>query len=128
MCDITHRRQHQLTLLCRHSYAFAPASVVAPLGTVALIANCFIAPVMLKEKFRKKDIIGITLSIAGAVIVVLSGKSQNRSVSTDAGKQANWLSMRSVVAKRSPRCYIADGIHYICVNCIWTHCVGLGLH
>ena len=53
------------------SYAFAPASVVAPLGTVscilgllefvkfdpasqfALIANCFFAPIMLKERFRK---------------------------------------------------------------------------
>ena len=55
------------------SYAFAPASVVAPLGTVssagcgecsasdpthafpqfALIANCAFAPLMLGEQFRK---------------------------------------------------------------------------
>lgn len=54
------------------SYAFAPASIVAPLGTVcafqelhcihlhpltqiqfALVANCFFAPMMLKEQFRK---------------------------------------------------------------------------
>jgi hypothetical protein len=55
------------------SYGFAPASVVAPLGTVstlitfyrtvhaptriaskfALIANCVFAPIMLKESFRK---------------------------------------------------------------------------
>ena len=53
------------------SYAFAPASIVAPLGTVstfalylghfciydryaqfALIANCVFAPFMLKERFR----------------------------------------------------------------------------
>jgi drug/metabolite transporter (DMT)-like permease len=61
-------------------YAFAPASVVAPLGTVALIANCFIAPLMLHEKFRKKDVLAIGLSIIGAVTIVLSSKSENKSV------------------------------------------------
>ena len=68
------------SLYTLHRYAFAPASIVAPLGTVALIANCFIAPCLLNEKFRKKDLIGIGLSILGAIGVVLSGRSQNQSV------------------------------------------------
>jgi drug/metabolite transporter (DMT)-like permease len=38
---------------------------------------------VLKEKFRKKDLLGIALSIIGAVIVVLSAKSQNQSVRPD---------------------------------------------
>ncbi|TFK92970.1 DUF803-domain-containing protein [Polyporus arcularius HHB13444] len=54
------------------SYAFAPASVVAPLGTFALIANCIFAPLMLKERFRKRDFLGIIIAIIGAVTVVLS--------------------------------------------------------
>lgn len=54
------------------SYAFAPASIVAPLGTFALIANCFFAPLMLKENFHKRDLFGVALSILGAVTVVLS--------------------------------------------------------
>ncbi|EMD40451.1 hypothetical protein CERSUDRAFT_111052 [Gelatoporia subvermispora B] len=54
------------------SYAFAPASIVAPLGTFALIANCIFAPVMLKECFRKRDFFGIVVAIIGAVTVVLS--------------------------------------------------------
>ncbi|TBU39156.1 magnesium transporter NIPA-domain-containing protein [Dichomitus squalens] len=54
------------------SYAFAPASVVAPLGTFALIANCIFAPLMLKERFRKRDFFGIIIAILGAVTVVLS--------------------------------------------------------
>jgi hypothetical protein len=41
------------------SYAFAPASVVAPLGTFALMANCVFAPLLLKERFRK-----VTFSIS----------------------------------------------------------------
>ncbi|THH33644.1 hypothetical protein EUX98_g503 [Antrodiella citrinella] len=54
------------------SYAFAPASVVAPLGTFALIANCLFAPLILGEHFRKLDLFGILLAIIGAVTVVLS--------------------------------------------------------
>ncbi|KAI9001310.1 DUF803-domain-containing protein [Trametes punicea] len=54
------------------SYAFAPASVVAPLGTFALIANCIFAPLMLGERFRKRDFLGIVIAVIGAVTVVLS--------------------------------------------------------
>ncbi|KAK7695567.1 hypothetical protein QCA50_000203 [Cerrena zonata] len=54
------------------SYAFAPASLVAPLGTFALIANCFFAPLMLGERFRKRDFFGIIIAIIGAITVVLS--------------------------------------------------------
>ncbi|KAL7282198.1 hypothetical protein ACG7TL_003667 [Trametes sanguinea] len=56
------------------SYAFAPASVVAPLGTFALIANCIFAPLMLGERFRKvgRDFLGIIIAVIGAVTVVLS--------------------------------------------------------
>ncbi|KAH8106309.1 DUF803-domain-containing protein [Cristinia sonorae] len=54
------------------SYAFAPASVVAPLGTFALIANCLFAPLILKERFRKLDLLGIFVAVIGAITVVLS--------------------------------------------------------
>ncbi|KAJ5287265.1 hypothetical protein N7478_002951 [Penicillium angulare] len=57
------------------AYGFAPASIVSPLGVVALISNCIIAPCLLKEKFRGRDVWGVLISIAGAVVVVLSAKS-----------------------------------------------------
>ncbi|CAG8088514.1 unnamed protein product [Penicillium nalgiovense] len=57
------------------AYGFAPASIVSPLGIVALISNCIIAPCLLKEKFRKRDLWGVLVSVAGAVVVVLSAKS-----------------------------------------------------
>ncbi|KZW04038.1 DUF803-domain-containing protein [Exidia glandulosa HHB12029] len=59
------------------SYAYAPASVVAPLGASALIANCFFAPLILHEKFRKRDILGIGLAILGAVTVVSAAKTSD---------------------------------------------------
>ncbi|KAF9498534.1 DUF803-domain-containing protein [Pleurotus eryngii] len=66
------------------SYAFAPASVVAPLGTFALIANCIFAPVMLGERFRKRDLLGMFIAIIGAVTVVLSSNSSNVRLDPDA--------------------------------------------
>ncbi|OCF39666.1 hypothetical protein I317_06521 [Kwoniella heveanensis CBS 569] len=59
------------------SYGFAPASVVAPLGTVALIANCIFAPLILRERFHKRELIGMALAILGAVTVVWSSNGSN---------------------------------------------------
>ncbi|KAG6837953.1 hypothetical protein H0H93_008347 [Arthromyces matolae] len=66
------------------SYAWAPASVVAPLGTFALIANCLFAPLLLGEHFRQRDLIGITIAIVGAVTVVLSTNASNTRLDPDA--------------------------------------------
>ncbi|KAL2053424.1 hypothetical protein ABVK25_006418 [Lepraria finkii] len=57
------------------AYGFAPASIVSPLGVVALISNCIIAPVLLKERFRQRDFWGVAIAIAGAVTIVLSAKN-----------------------------------------------------
>lgn len=58
------------------AYGFAPASIVSPLGVVALISNCVIAPMLFKEVFRPRDFWGVIVAIAGAVTVVLSAKQQ----------------------------------------------------
>ncbi|KAH8815638.1 magnesium transporter NIPA-domain-containing protein, partial [Xylogone sp. PMI_703] len=60
------------------AYGFAPASIVSPLGVVALISNCIIAPIMLKEKFRLRDFWGVVVAIGGAVTVVLSAKHEEK--------------------------------------------------
>ncbi|GFF22166.1 NIPA-like protein 2 [Aspergillus udagawae] len=62
------------------AYGFAPASIVSPLGVVALISNCVIAPIMLKEKFRQRDAVGVLIAIAGAVVVVLSASSSEEKI------------------------------------------------
>lgn len=65
------------------SYAFAPASIVAPLGTFALVANCFFAPLLLKERFRKVEIFGIVVAILGAITVVLSTNTSDTRLNRD---------------------------------------------
>ncbi|KAL0581992.1 hypothetical protein V5O48_000050 [Marasmius crinis-equi] len=65
------------------SYAWAPASVVAPLGTFALIANCLFAPLILGERFRKRDLLGIMIAIIGAVTVVLASNASSDRLNPD---------------------------------------------
>jgi magnesium transporter len=59
------------------AYGFAPASIVSPLGVVAIISNCIIAPLFLKEPFRTRDFFGVVIAIAGAVTVALSASNNN---------------------------------------------------
>ncbi|KAI0381021.1 DUF803-domain-containing protein [Hypomontagnella monticulosa] len=58
------------------AYGFAPASIVSPLGVVALISNCVIAPMFFGEAFRKRDFWGVVIAVAGAVTVVLSANQE----------------------------------------------------
>ncbi|KAK4221048.1 magnesium transporter NIPA-domain-containing protein [Podospora fimiseda] len=58
------------------AYGFAPASIVSPLGVVALVSNCVIAPIFFKEIFRVRDFWGVIIAIGGAVTVVLSAKTE----------------------------------------------------
>ncbi|KAJ4472323.1 magnesium transporter NIPA-domain-containing protein [Lentinula aciculospora] len=66
------------------SYAWAPASVVAPLGTFALVANCLFSPLIQGERFRKRDIFGIVIAIIGAITVVLSSNASNGRLNPEA--------------------------------------------
>lgn len=72
------------------AYGFAPASIVSPLGVVALISNCLIAPLMLKERFRRRDFYGVLVAITGAVVVVLSA----RNTETKFGPDELWKTIK----------------------------------
>lgn len=65
------------------AYGFAPASIVSPLGVVGLISNCIIAPFFLKERFRKRDALGVVVAITGAVTVALSATNDNPKLGPD---------------------------------------------
>jgi hypothetical protein len=65
------------------AYGFAPASIVSPLGVVALISNCIIAPFFLKERFRTRDGLGVVVAIMGAVTVALSATNDNPKLGPD---------------------------------------------
>ena len=72
------------------AYGFAPASIVSPLGVVALVSNCVIAPLMLKERFRQRDFWGVLIAIGGAVTVVLSAKTQEKQL----GPEGLWADIK----------------------------------
>jgi drug/metabolite transporter (DMT)-like permease len=65
------------------AYGFAPASIVSPLGVVALVSNCLIAPLLLHEKFRWRDAVGVVIAVGGCVTVVLSASDSNPRLDPD---------------------------------------------
>ncbi|XP_034089281.1 NIPA-like protein 2 [Gymnodraco acuticeps] len=52
------------------AYGFAPASLIAPLGCVSVIASAVLSVVFLKETVRASDIFGGTLAITGTYVLV----------------------------------------------------------
>ena len=66
------------------AYGFAPASIVSPLGVVALVSNCLIAPLLLHERFRWRDGMGVVIAVAGCVVVVMSASESNPKLTPDA--------------------------------------------
>ncbi|KIW09210.1 uncharacterized protein PV09_00138 [Verruconis gallopava] len=89
------------------AYGFAPASIVSPLGVVALISNCVVAPFFLKEPFRKRDLLGVLIAVAGAVTVVLSANDSNPKL----GPKEIW----SLISTWEFETYLGVTIAVICV-------------
>jgi len=52
------------------AYGFAPATLVAPMGAVSVIANAAVASLLLAEEFRRRDLSGSLLIICGGVGLV----------------------------------------------------------
>ncbi|XP_077349212.1 NIPA-like protein 2 isoform X1 [Lithobates pipiens] len=52
------------------AYGFAPATLIAPLGCVAVIGSAAISVVFLKESLRASDVIGGALAVTGTYLLV----------------------------------------------------------
>lgn len=65
------------------AYGFAEASLVAPLGAVSVLANAFIAALVLGEGLRLRDIVGCVLCVAGGTIIVFATPSPSAELSPD---------------------------------------------
>jgi uncharacterized membrane protein len=59
--------------------SFASQTIVAPLGSVALLTNSIYAPCFLKERFHVRDLIATFTIITGTVLVVVFGSHEDTS-------------------------------------------------
>ncbi|KAF9407372.1 hypothetical protein BGZ94_002714, partial [Podila epigama] len=66
------------------AYGYAQASIIAPLGTVALVSNVILAPLMLREPFRSRDLGGIVIAIMGTIVVVVNSKESDTKLTPEA--------------------------------------------
>ena len=58
------------------AYGFAPASVVAPVGAVGVVGNCFFAWYFLHELFGFRGIVGSGIVMGGVILVVLGAPEE----------------------------------------------------
>ncbi|KAJ1481193.1 magnesium transporter NIPA-domain-containing protein [Baffinella frigidus] len=65
------------------AYAYAPATIVAPLGAVSVISNCLLAHYVLKERLCVRNLLGVALAITGSVVIVLYAPSSDRQLTMD---------------------------------------------
>eukprot|EP00288_Rhodomonas_lens_P016785 CAMPEP_0177705722 /NCGR_PEP_ID=MMETSP0484_2-20121128/8855_1 /TAXON_ID=354590 /ORGANISM="Rhodomonas lens, Strain RHODO" /LENGTH=569 /DNA_ID=CAMNT_0019217159 /DNA_START=241 /DNA_END=1950 /DNA_ORIENTATION=- len=78
------------------AYAYAPATIVAPLGATAVISNTLLAHYVLREALLWKNLMGVGLAIVGAVFIVLFAPSSDRELTMDVLVQ--YMSERSFIA------------------------------
>ncbi|CAI9742977.1 2 [Octopus vulgaris] len=65
------------------AYGYAPASLVAPLGTTTVVANLFVAALFLREKIKPENIFGSALAIVGACLLVTFSQKKERILNGD---------------------------------------------
>lgn len=59
------------------AYGFAPASVVSPLGVLALVSNCIVAPIFFHVSISPQNIAGVAVTILGILLIVFSVQTGN---------------------------------------------------
>jgi len=92
------------------AYAYASATLVAPLGAVTVISNCILAHYVLKEELRPRNIFGVVLAIIGAVFIVTYAPGSDKQLTMELLEQ-----------------YMSQGSFILFVLCIVFTVVGLSL-
>lgn len=54
------------------AYGLAPASVVSPLGVIALVSNCIVAPIFFNERVSRQHIKGVIITVLGILLIITS--------------------------------------------------------
>ena len=75
--------------------AFASQSLIAPLGSLTLVSNVFLAPLLLKEKLSRRDVICTLVIVVGAALAV-SCASHSDSTPTVSAMFSNFLRIQFI--------------------------------
>lgn len=92
------------------AYAYASATLVAPLGAITVISNSILAHYVLKEDLRRRSILGVVLAIIGAVFIVTYAPGSDKQLTMELLEQ-----------------YMSQGSFILFILCIVFTVVGLFL-
>eukprot|EP00961_Rhodomonas_salina_P048320 648542-Rhodomonas_salina.1 len=66
------------------AYGMAPASLVSPLGAVAVISNAVLSRIVLKEPLSWRRLIGVILALLGSVLIALAAPAPKEGATEEA--------------------------------------------
>ena len=75
--------------------AFASQSLIAPLGSLTLVSNVFLAPLLLKEKLSRRDVVCTLVIVVGAALAV-SCASHDDSTQSVSAMFSNFLRIQFI--------------------------------
>jgi drug/metabolite transporter (DMT)-like permease len=61
------------------AYGIAPASLVAPMGAIAVISNAILSRIILKESSSYKSYAGVVCALGGTVLIILNAPTKQTS-------------------------------------------------
>jgi hypothetical protein len=108
------------------SFAFAPQSTLAPLGSATLVFNLLRAPVMHKESIGARDLLLTIIIVTGVVLCITatSGGDDDDDVSTTSADSLHLLSEAS--AFRRMIAAVACLCAALCYHLVSSHAAGRG--
>ncbi|XP_062996783.1 NIPA-like protein 3 isoform X2 [Elgaria multicarinata webbii] len=62
------------------AYAFAPLSLIVPLGAVSVIASAIIGVIFIKEKWKPKDFLSCGLAVVGTYLLITFGPNSHETM------------------------------------------------
>ncbi|XP_034975478.2 NIPA-like protein 3 isoform X2 [Zootoca vivipara] len=62
------------------AYAFAPLSLIVPLGAVSVIASAIIGIIFIKEKWKPKDFLSCGLAVVGTYLLITFGPNSHETM------------------------------------------------
>lgn len=89
------------------AYGFAPASIVSPLGVLALAANCIIAPLFFNESIAPRNYMGVAITSFGILLIITS---VHPSESQFPSSVVLLAAVRRLISELSPHDFILDAI------------------
>lgn len=92
------------------AYGFAPASIVSPLGVLALVSNCIVAPIFFNERITRRNLTGVGITVLGILFIIVSVQPPSATGTVPSRNSLTAFLLSNFKSELSPHEYIMFAI------------------